>query len=546
MIPVRNKIKQNSVRSFRLRLPRSAGLMLTVVIAAGIGGCKSKSAETAPASGDPKASSVAAQSTPTSVSATAARIGSILRTEQVSGSLTALQDVTVGVKLAGKVIAVYAREGDPVSRGQLVVQQDPGDLQAQLQQQRANLTSAITRRDQAKVALQSAQTNLKLTDAQTKSGVASAKASVQVAREQYNVIKNGARTQEREQAQETVTSAKADVDRAVSDREKSRADLKRYQGLYRQQAISAQQLDLAQATSDASDAAYASAQARLNSAKQSLSLIQEGSRPEDIRRAQASIDQANQVLVTAQANRDQVRLRQSDIETARVGIETAEAAVQQAQAAVHLAELAVNDTAIRSPINGVVAERKAEPGQQFGAGKDVMRIVALNPIFFDAQLTETVFAQAKLGQEVAVSVDALPGRTFKGTIYKVFPVASAQSRSFTVRVSIANEGNVLRPSMSARGLITLDAHPNAVLVPRDAVLDNLGTTGRVFVIKDGKAEERQVKIGYTTFKDLEITSGVSVGEQVVTVGQAQLLNGGEVKLLAAQTTDAQGAANQQQ
>ena len=156
--------------------------------------------------------------TATQVSVTPARIGSISQTQPITGALSAENDVTVGAKLAGKVVAVYYREGVAVKAGQIVVQQDQADLQAQLDQQRANLASAQTRLSQARVTLQNAQTTLKLTGEQTSSAVAEAKAALDASRQQLAVVKNGARTQERQQAVQAVSQAQA-------DRENSRADL---------------------------------------------------------------------------------------------------------------------------------------------------------------------------------------------------------------------------------------------------------------------------------------------------------------------------------
>ncbi|HZP82489.1 MAG TPA: efflux RND transporter periplasmic adaptor subunit [Chthonomonadaceae bacterium] len=521
-----DRTQQFPTRARRRPLLPALALSALAVGGLALAGCR-RGGETAATQATP----AAAQTQATQVSVTPARRATISDTAEVTGALSALQDVTVGVKAAGKVVAVYAREGDLVRAGQVVAQQDTADFQAQLEQQRAtlnqqraNLATAQSKLEQAKVAYQNAQTTLKWTDDQTKSAVRQAQAALVSAQEQAAVVKQGARPQERQQAEENVAAAKA-------NRDKARSDLKRYQDLYRQQAVSAQQLDQAQSVADSAEAQY-------NSAVQALSLIQEGSRPEDIRRAQAAVEQARQALVAAQSNRDQVNLRRADVETARVGILSAQAAVQQAQASVRQAEASVRlaaqqlaDTAVRSPITGVVAERKAEPGMQLGAGKDVMRIVALDSIYFDAQLSETQYAEVRMGMPVAVTVDALPGRTFQGSVTKIYPVASTQSRSFRVRIGLKNEGNVLRPQMFARGQIVLATHPNAVIVPRDAVLDNNGKTGRLFVVENSTAKERKVTLGFSNLRVLEITSGLKEGEEVVTVGQAQIQDGDRVQAL---------------
>lgn len=500
----------------RRALPGACALVLTLF---GSAGCNRSQSDSG-AVQTPAGAKAGASESGTAVAVTPARVESVSLVAEVTGSLNAENDVMVGVKVAGKIIGVYAREGDIVRPGSSVVQQDTTDLRNQLAQQRANLSAARTRLEQAQIAYKNAQTTLAWTKAQTESAVKLAVAVLDAAKEQAAIVNEGARPQERRQAEENVTAAKADRDRA-------RSDLRRYQDLYRQQAISAQQLDQAQSAADSADARY-------NASIQALSLIKEGARMEEKRRAQAAVEQANQQVATAQSNRDQVSLRQADVKNALAGIASARSGVLQAEAAVRLAEQAVQDATVRAPIAGVVAERKAEPGMQPSAGKDVMRIVALDSIYFDAQLAERQFAEVRVGQPVTVSVDARPGRTFRGKVKKIFPVASSSSRSFTCRVAIENEGNLLRPQMFARGRIVLGTHPHAVVAPRDAVLDFDGKNGRLFIAQRSEgssvARERRIKTGYGNNRVIEALSGIRVGELIVTSGQAQLQDKDRIQL----------------
>lgn len=471
----------------------------------------------------------ATSATPTSdtkaavlVQVTPARIGTIEQTTVVTGVLTALNDVTVGAKAAGKLVAVYYREGDSVKAGQVVAQQDTTDLQAQLQQQQANLQAAIARLDQARVAYHSALTNLQLTKSQTQHAIAQAQAALNAAKEQAKIVEEGARSQDREQARQKMLAAKAAYDQA-------RSDLQRYESLYRQNAISAQQLDQAQTAADQAQANYIAAQ-------QAYDEIQAGNRPEEIKSAQYNVEQAEQALQTALANRDQIKLREEDVKNAQAAIQTALAQVNQAKAAVAYARKQLEDTTITTPISGVVAARLAEPGEQLAAGKSVLEIVSLENIYFDAQLPESQFEKVHIGQPVTVTVDALPGKTFRGRVSKLFPVASAQARSFTVRISLPNDSHQLRPQMFARGTIVLDVHPHAVLVPYLAVLNPSDGVGTVFVVKNNVAHQRKVQLGFVTPDKIEIRSGVSAGDAVVTQGQMQLQDGMKVQIQSPNTT----------
>ncbi len=463
------------------------------------------------------------------VSTAKVKQGSISSTAELTGTLTSEHDVMVGVKASNRMVAVYAREGDVVHAGQVIAQQDTTDLKNQLEQQQANLISARTKLEQANAAFNNAKTTLTLTDAQTKSAVLQAKSALQSAKDQSLIVKQGARDQEKQQAKDNAASAKA-------DRDKARSDLKRYQDLYRQQAVSAQQLDQAHATADSADA-------RFSSAQQAVSLSEEGSRPEEIRKSISAVEQATQALITAQANRDQIALRKADVDTARAGILAAQAGIKQANASVRVAMQAISDAAIICPIEGVVAERKVEPGMQVATAKpDVMRIVSLDDIFFDAQLSESQYSSVSEGQAVDISVDALPGQKFIGKVKKVFPVANSSARSFTVRIAIANERHLLRPSMFARGKIVLQTHKNTILVPRDSVLDISGDSARIVVVNGDTAEIRKVKLGFYSNGEIEITSGLKTSDVIITVGQSQLQNGDKIQVQSTANNPVLGAA----
>lgn len=469
------------------------------------------------------------------VNVRAARRGDIARTVDVTGSLVALNDVMVSAKSSGKLVAVYPREGESVRAGQVVAEMDTVDLRAQLAAQEAAYRTAVTRLDQARAQLQqarsslaNAETQLSWTTKTTETAVQTAEALLQTAQERLSVVKQGARAQERRQAEESVRAAKANSDKA-------RADLKRMQTLFRDQAVSQSQLDQAQAAADSAEASY-------QSAVQALSLIREGARPEDIRTAELSVLQARQSLDKANADRAQIKLRQADVESAKdgvrvatAGVRAAEAGVSQAESEVKISRQALADAFIRSPITGYVAARMAEPGQQIAGGgmggAAILRIVAPESVYFQATVSETQVAEIRRGQSVEVTVDALPGRKFRGSITRILPVASMAARAFTLRIDFPVEP-AMRPQMFTRGRILIGMHRGVVLAPKDAVIfDPIQNRSKVFVVlPTGKAQEREVKVGYTDPVQVEIVSGLRAGETVVVQGQNMLQDGDLVRV----------------
>jgi RND family efflux transporter MFP subunit len=521
-----------------------------VILAAAVTlvGCGRKPDATAEAGPKPGAAAESKAAAGSVVSVASVTTGPIEKRIEVNGSLVALRDVIVGAKQAGRLAQVLPHEGDRVTAGQVVAILDTADLQAQVQQAQANIQAAITKQQQAiaarqqavnavaqaRNAVRNAETTTRWTDKTTSSAVQVAQGALDTAIQRLSVTKQGARPQERQQAEEAVASAKANY-------EKARSDLKRYQALFREQAVSQSQLDEKQAAFDGAQASY-------NSAQQSLSLIREGARQEDIRTAELAVQSARDGLERAKADRDQVQLRREDVQTAKsnlessrvgvraadAGVEAAKAGVAQARAALRIVQEGLNYAYIKSPINGIVAERRAEPGSQLGGGGTVLRIVDPSSVYFQAVLSESQYGDIRLGQPADVSIDAIPETTTRpipGRVSRLLPVASAAARSFTVRIDLPVDAR-MRPQMFARGRILADVHRAATLVPKDAVLFDPGTRkARVFVAKSGKADQREVRVGLSNPRYVEIIGdAVTTSDKVIVAGQTSLQDGDTIRV----------------
>jgi len=481
--------------------PLSVALLL--VVAAGCGprggsadktGAKSGGAGAAP--GKPAAESA------TPVRVATAKRETVTRTVPVTGSVAALQSIDLSPKVSARVVAVAGREGTPVKQGQVVVQQDTSDMARQVQQAEANLQSA-------RAQLAQAQTNLSLQKTDSATAVQNARAGLAGAQANLALAKQPQRTEQIRQAEIAVEQAQANYDRAVADR-------KRYEYLVKEGAA-------AQATLDQYVTTEAVQKANLDSAKQSLQMSQTGGRAESIRASQEQDRQAEIALRQAQSNVQQVRMKEDAVRQAKAGVAQNEAALayQQQQLA---------DASIVSPIDGVIAARKTEPGQMAAPGAAVLTVVALNTVYFEAQVPETNLATLQPGQPVTVRVDALAGKTFSGKIARIYPTGNAASRIFSVRVEVPNGSQTLRPGMFARGEAVTQRR-EGVVIPKDALVatDN---GFAVFVAENGgRAVRREVKVGIQTSETTEILSGVQEGEQVVVTGQDALRDGRPIRVL---------------
>lgn len=457
--------------------------------------------------------------------------GDITQTLDVTGALAAQNDVVVGARMAGRVATVLVREGDSVVAGQVVATMELVDFKSQVLSAEAGLQSALSREQQARLGLQQsttaarqAETTLAMTRRTTATGLQVAQATLEAAQARLAVVKQGARPQERRQVEEQVRAAKANCDRA-------QADLARYKELLKDQAISQSLYDQARSVAEAADASYASA-------KEALDLVREGARAEDIRQAELAVAQAREGVAKAQSDSEAVILREHDVENAgaavkaaQQGLASAQAAVVQARAALAISRTSQSDASIKTPISGYVAARLAEPGQQLGSGAAVLRVVQPGSVYMKALVSETQYEGVAVGQSADVTLDALPGKTFRGTVRSLLPVASSAARNFTVRIDIPSTPE-MRPEMFARASILKNTRRGVTLVAKDSVVYDAATgAAHVFVAGDaGKAEERKVTIGYTNTTKVMISQGVKPGEKVIVAGQDALQDGDRIQV----------------
>jgi multidrug efflux pump subunit AcrA (membrane-fusion protein) len=232
------------------------------------------------------------------------------------------------------------------------------------------------------------------------------------------------------------------------------------------------------------------------------------------------------------AQRDQLRqqyeaaLAQANQSYAAVG--TARAAVEAARVQVETAQKGVRDVVVYAPISGYVADRPADLGEFVSTSMKVATIVRTNPLRVRIDIPEQDISSVRPGQSVSVSVSAYPDRTFAGRVARISPNVSAQSRTLTVEAEVDNGENLLKPGQFATVRILLPATEPAILVPARAVRAD-GTSARVFVIRDGVAQERLVQTGQAEGDLIEVRGNIAPDELVATSNVEQLADGAPVR-----------------
>jgi HlyD family secretion protein len=502
-----------------------------------------------PGGGPPGSTAAAGASanSATPVVTTAVRTGDVSRTVPVTGSLVALQDVSLSAKQGGRIESVAVREGDTVTAGQVLARINASDLEAQTRSAAAAVDSARAKLAQAQAAYnqQRTSTETSITSARaayqqqvatSAAQVRSAQAALVSARANLSTVKEGARPEERTQTQASLASAEANLKKAQSDDD-------RYQKLHAAGAIS-------DAEMDQYDNARDVAQSSLRSARAAAELQQKGNRRQEVEQAEQQVRQAEETLRQMVAGKSTNAVKKADLDAAIAAraqnavkladVQAAQASLEESQNSLTIARQAVRDAVVVSPITGRISSRTAEPGQVVTSGATLLKVISLDNVYFEPSVPNSVLGQIKVGQSVSVKIDAFPGRTLTGTVSRIYPEGSSSSRTFPIRVTLNNRSGSLRPQMFAQGQITTEIHKNVALIPREAMVSDgdLATgTARFFVVENGVAHQKTAKLGLTTPDNNWVEAqGVSPDAQIVTLGQRTLSEGQKVAPTSSQAT----------
>lgn len=185
---------------------------------------------------------------------------------------------------------------------------------------------------------------------------------------------------------------------------------------------------------------------------------------------------------------------------------------------------------IRAPFEGVTGLRQVSPGAYAKAGQDIARLEGIGVLKLDFRVPEANLRRIRVGQPLAVSVDAYPGEQFTGTIYAIEPAVDESTRTVLLRARLPNPGVRLKPGMFARVSLDLERRENALLVPEQAIVPR-GDGRYVFRIAAGKAQLVKVEIGVRRPGEVEIVKGLEAGETIVIDGQMKLQDGAAVAVL---------------
>jgi RND family efflux transporter MFP subunit len=249
----------------------------------------------------------------------------------------------------------------------------------------------------------------------------------------------------------------------------------------------------------------------------------------DAREGEASVLQAK--AEAARADREYERalkLKEAGLMTAQ-GLEDSETIREAANAQLALARARLDKTVIRAPMDGVVAMRAVSPGDKAG---DFTLFRVVDNRLFDLKVTvpSGKIYSVQVGQPLSFTTDAMPGKTFDGKVAFINPAADEASRSIGVVAEVPNPDGALRSGLFVKGRILTGSRTGILQVPKGALLtrDVDAKKAECFVVRGDKATRSAITTGAVSGESVEVTSGLSAGDVVVTRGGFNLADGDRV------------------
>ncbi len=250
----------------------------------------------------------------------------------------------------------------------------------------------------------------------------------------------------------------------------------------------------------------------------------------DLEAARAQAHLAEKTRLNQERLLEQNYISQNAYDNALSGSLVAEAKLKAAGAQVTLARKALEDTVVRAPFAGIVAQRLAQPGERVAVDGKILSLVDLGELEVEAAIPASDIPGVRLGQDVAFVVEGFEDRRFTGRIDRIAPAAIAGSRSIMVYAVVPNRDGLLRSGMFAKGHVTIGRR-DALVLPIGAIREE-ADGAMVYTVVEGALQKRRVELGVRdeTQGIVEIVSGLEPGVSVVKVNLGTLRAGARVQV----------------
>jgi membrane fusion protein (multidrug efflux system) len=211
--------------------------------------------------------------------------------------------------------------------------------------------------------------------------------------------------------------------------------------------------------------------------------------------------------------------------------EMAAAKLSSAKANLELAEINLRESAITSPIDGIVTAKHIDVGNLIKAGDRIVTVADIKTVKVIVAAAERYSEQTLAGTPARIKVDALPEKVFTAKVYSIYPALDEQTNAVQVEIRLENDQLLLKPGMFARVTLVTKQKDNTVVVSRDVVLGGKIDPYYVYVVNNNTAHKTPVQIGITQADKYEILDGLKPGQTLVVNGMSFLKDGTKVEIV---------------
>ncbi|MCM3701018.1 efflux RND transporter periplasmic adaptor subunit [Paenibacillus macerans] len=401
--------------------------------------------------------------------------GSIEAEAGVVGTLAPNKTIQVAPKINGTIASINLKIGQTVTKGQVLFTLDQKNIRDSIKQSEESYNVALAN-------LKQAQSSTEQSIQQAESGVDQAKAAL-------------------DQQQSSIDTAKNTIKDAETSLKDAQNALNRTQQLFAAGAVSQSELEQAQT-------AARQAQTRLDNAKLTLS------------NAQTSLESAQTTYQNA--------LKSLELARKGAGIDVAKANVEQLRSALETARTQLDDATVKAPMSGTLSVVNGNVGQIVSPQSPVVTIANTNPILVKVNLSESEMMKVKVGSSVTVGIPSVDKR-INAKVTAINSVMDQDLKAYPVEISIENSSNTLKAGMVANVYIQSGAG-EGLLVPQAAVTEKAGVK-YVYIIEGNAAKQVKIQTGEESAEQVEVTEGLSEGQQIVVKGAVMLTDGAKVTIL---------------
>lgn len=221
---------------------------------------------------------------------------------------------------------------------------------------------------------------------------------------------------------------------------------------------------------------------------------------------------------------------QAAYENSKTNLEKMQKDLNIKKASMDVSAQTLADTNVLAPISGYIQKRNVSLGEFLNPYSPMFELVQNNPLKIQASVPERFALKVEPGQQVAFSVDALPGKIFKGIITRVAPALDEKTRTLDIEITLDNKDNILKSGLFATITIDLGTEHKGLFVPESAVYNTVGLN-KVFTVLNGKAKEHIVDLGEIVDDKIEVLGDIKISDKIINTDVDTMSEGLEVEVV---------------